>query len=221
MNALVDLTGRRFGRLVVAGRAENSSGGHSRWRCICDCSNETMVHGSHLKSGHSQSCSCLPDKAIGKRSLTHGHTRGRSQTPEYRSWCSMRARCNNPKNPNFLDYGDRGITICKRWDSFQKFLTDMGPRPPGKTLSRIDNDFGYEPSNCQWGTPGEQSRNTRTTERTKLTEHRAKLIRERISAGVSLHKIANEFGVSQSTVFRIKHATWRRDPPAAEAMTPR
>ncbi len=82
-------------------------------------------------------------------------------TPEYRSWLSMKTRCRNPKAPNFHLYGGRGIAVCKRWLSFESFLADMGYRPPGTSLDRVDNALGYFRENCRWSTAKEQASNRR------------------------------------------------------------
>jgi len=92
----------------------------------------------------------------------HGQARPESRGPTYRSWECMRSRCRNPNNPDYARYGARGITVCERWNSFQVFLEDMGERPQGTTLDRIEVNGNYEPGNCRWATPREQQRNKST-----------------------------------------------------------
>lgn len=86
---------------------------------------------------------------------------GMSQTPVYYAWKAMRQRCGNPNNPDYFMYGGRGIKVCDRWQNFENFYQDMGERPQGKTLDRIDNSKGYSLENCKWHTPKQQSNNTR------------------------------------------------------------
>ncbi len=93
--------------------------------------------------------------------LKHGHKRLAGASTEYRIWHGMIQRCTNPKRNSWRYYGARGISVCERWLNFVKFLADMGPRPAGKTLDRINNDGDYEPSNCRWAPPKEQRANRR------------------------------------------------------------
>ncbi|MRW88813.1 hypothetical protein GJ699_02310 [Duganella sp. FT80W] len=150
------LEGQRFGRLAV-GEMARSTSGKIVWTCKCDCGQTTFVRGSHLKSGQVKSCGChAADKA--RERATHGM----SGTSTHVIWKTMRARCGKPGSSGYAGYGARGITVCKEWDSFEVFLADMGERPAGMSLERIDNSKGYGPDNCKWATNAEQCRNRRS-----------------------------------------------------------
>ena len=162
MPALIDITGVRFGRLVAIKRIFKNFE-RPRWSCQCDCGERLVVRGTHLHSGNTQSCGCL--KAEGN-AATHGHARNRTTSRTYSSWRNMLTRCYNKKSNNWNDYGGRGISVCQRWrDTFANFFDDLGERPVGKFLDRINNDGNYEPGNVKWSTRKENNNNRRPRKR--------------------------------------------------------
>jgi hypothetical protein len=172
-----DLTGQRFGRLVVveeAGVVKHPNGAkHKRWRCRCDCGTVCLVTGNNLKYGRStKSCGCLKRELIGDRSRKHGHTSGGKGTREFNAWRAMLDRCRRPKCKEFKWYGARGISVCEQWKLFPNFLADMGPCPDGMTLDRIDNDWHYLPANCRWISQRENCNNKRNNVWTEVDGQR-------------------------------------------------
>lgn len=157
-----DLTGKKFGLLLVV-KAESASNSKRNivWKCLCDCGNETQAVGSELRSGHKRSCGCLHLDVLLETHTKHGHARAGQLSPTYVSWASMHTRCSNENSRNFKHYGGRGISVCERWKSFENFLTDMGERPDGMSLDRVDVNGNYEPSNCKWSNQSEQVKNQR------------------------------------------------------------
>jgi hypothetical protein len=158
--------------------------------CRCVCGKEKEVMSRSLRTGVSASCGCTGNKLAGKKRSTHGHTTHTSHSPEYASWNSMRQRCHNPKAMAYAYYGARGITVCEQWrESFATFLADMGGRPNGHSLERVDNDRGYNPGNCRWATTTDQMRNTRRAVRVTLDGEEMNVTAACAKLGISPQRI--------------------------------
>lgn len=160
MTKRIDLVGMTFGRLSVQLLDESHSGGKPKWLCTCSCGGVKSVRGSHLTGGKIVSCGCHNKEVARNRWIKHGMT----DTPTHVVWRSMIQRCVDQNVPAFKNYGGRGIKVCARWsDNFLNFLSDMGQRPAGKSIDRINVDGDYEPGNCRWATVMEQAQNKRNS----------------------------------------------------------
>ena len=173
MPAPRNFIGMTFGRLGVYALSDRR-GDRRFWKCVCVCGNESEVAGNNL--GVSVfSCGCRQREnriAQGKLNRKHGMRR----TAEYAAWNSMWQRCTNPKSRVFKNYGGRGISIAPEWRAFETFFADLGPRPDGMELDRINNEGNYEPGNCRWTTRSENIKNTRAPERNASGQFTGRLV---------------------------------------------
>ena len=148
----------KYGKLTFISVAGKSNDNHITWKMICDCGEQHTAIASRVRSGLVRQCfSCGKKKGI-ENQKKHGMRK----TSEYQSWLSMKQRCLNKKNKDYPNYGAKGITVCQEWiDSFESFIRDMGEKPDGYSIDRIDNTKGYYPSNCKWSSRSEQQTNKR------------------------------------------------------------
>lgn len=183
MGKELNLTGQKFGKLTVLKLSYTKR--YTYWKCLCDCGIEKIILGTRLTAGRTRSCGCL--------AKTNGIKHGMRHTRSYKSWQGMKSRCLNKSVSSYKDYGGRGIKICKKWMKFENFYKDMGNRPNGTSLDRINNNKGYYKKNCKWSTPEEQNINKRNNHciyykgRTMTISEWAKILN--INPGTLHHRI--------------------------------
>ncbi len=161
-----DEIGNTYNRLTVISRAENTKAQCVQWLCKCSCGVLTKVTAALLRSGHTKSCGCLQKENAGKRLTSHDLSRSST----YGIHRAVLSRCYNPNNSKYHNYGGRGITVCDRWrepapQGFLNFLEDMGERPDGVSIDRVDNNLGYSKENCRWTDSTTQAYNQRKSVR--------------------------------------------------------
>jgi hypothetical protein len=206
MSLNIDLVGHRFGQLLVTEKV-GLVNGRTFWRLSCECGKtvERETGALRRKRRPPQSCGCR--RLIGNlgRRWKHGHAKRARQpaSPTYMAWSSMIARCSKPGLKSYKYYGERGITVCERWHDFANFLEDMGERPEGKSIDRVDVNGNYEPRNCRWATAREQGTNRRCV---------------LMVDGISLKHFAEIHGIPYSSLNRAVRRAGEEPHAAAERL---
>ena len=142
-------------------RVDGRQGSNVMWLCRCECGKEARVRASRVVRNVTISCGCVAVLTTSNRNTKHGHNQRGERSSTYTSWRAMINRCTLPGAHAYRWYGARGISVCDRWSTFDAFLADMGPRPPGMTIERLNVNGNYEPTNCVWATWETQARNKR------------------------------------------------------------
>ena len=188
MKKLIDLNGKKFGRLLVLRKSRKNN--VIVWECLCDCGNYTFVATSSLRKELTKSCGCLFSEYMDKRNSTHGLSKINKRL--YRIWKGVRSRCNIPSASGYKNYGGRGIKVCQEWDDYYVFYnwaTDSG-YSEFLTIERIDVNGDYNQKNCKWITKKEQSQNTRNSIKTKVNGEL-----------MTLSQISKKYNINYGTLF--------------------
>lgn len=181
-----DITGKKFGRLLVLSRGERVSGVY-KWNCLCDCGNKTVVLGTNLRHGNTKSCGCLHKEVVGKTHFKHGYSKRKNINRLYRCWSGIRTRTHNPKCSCAKNYINRGVSCCEEWEVFENFKNWAlsNGYQENLTIDRIDVNGNYCPENCRWIPFEEQSQNRRNTLKYK---------------GIPITELCKGFGINYHTL---------------------
>jgi len=193
-NIINQLTGQKFGRLIVLKRSEqNSKSGNAMWICLCDCGNEVNVIGSHLRNNHTTSCGCNRISKVAK-----GHSKERL----YRTWGKMHKRCSDPKHDRYKWYGAKGISVCDEWKDFLVFRewAQANGYNDELTIDRINSKGNYCPENCQWVDMKVQANNRSNNRIIRYNE-----------IDYTVSQLAEAYNLSSFTIFNRLKLGWSLD----------
>lgn len=195
----IDLTGFEFGILKIIGFAGIENKRTYHWYCKCKCGNIVKVESGNMKRGFTTSCGCVMIEKVRERRTTHGLASRQEGIETYRTWRSMIERCTNKKVASYQDYGGRGISVCSRWMNLENFLEDMGRKPNGLTLDRIDNNGNYCPENCRWTTQVQQCNNKRNNVNLTYCGKTQTISQWSRDAGINVHTLGSRIRAGWST----------------------
>lgn len=189
----IDISGSRYGRLVVLKYDHTDKEGRACWQCLCDCGNVVVVSGKSLRTGNTKSCGCYNIEKATERIVKRNTIHGDSHTRLFRIWALMHTRCNNPHAINYADYGGRGIKVCKEWDKYEPFRDWALTNGYAENLSidRIDTNGDYTPRNCQWATSKQQANNRRSNRIIEFRGEKRTVSQWAENAGISKNAMLN------------------------------
>jgi len=204
--------GAKFSRLTVIGAPfKLDARRNAKWhvQCRCECGRMKSVMSLLLVTGHTKSCGCYRGRK-GEQNLGN-RKHGLSHGVEWAAYYEMLRRCNQEHHPQHKNYGGRGIKVCDRWaGSFESFYADMGPRPDGTTLDRIEVDGNYEPGNCRWATPAQQANNRRSNRYV-----------EAFGETLTVSEWSARKGIASATIIRRLNKGWPAEKALTAPLTPR
>lgn len=207
MGKLIDISGQKFGRLIVIERSYIDNDNFIRWKCLCDCGNTYYARSYPLRTGSIKSCGCLE---IENLKIINSGTHKLSKLPIYKVWKSMKARCYRKTDKRYYRYGGRGIIVCDEWlnnpEKFIEWAKNNG-YSKGLSIDRINNDGNYSPDNCRFVS---YVINNRNSSNTHLVESDIIKIKEIYNNGIKQIDIACQFNITQPTVSKIvNNKSWR------------